>query len=114
LLQEILFRFLVGGVVVSLFSLLGGLFKQRSFAGLFAAAPSVGLATLSLTVLRQGHSYASLEARSMIAGAAGFLVYACVVTFILARYRTRTLQTASACLLIWAAVSFGLWLVWLK
>ena len=99
---------------MSAFSILGGLFKQRSFAGLFGAAPSVALATISLTVVHSGSAYASVEARSMIAGATGFLVYACAVTFILARYRTRTSLTSSACLLIWLVVSLGLWFVLLR
>ncbi|HLV95544.1 MAG TPA: DUF3147 family protein [Candidatus Acidoferrales bacterium] len=114
MLKEILFRFLVGGALVSVFSLLGSLFKQRSFAGLFGAAPSVALATLSLTVRREGAPYASFEARSMIAGAAAFLVYACAVTLILARYRTSTLRTTATSLLLWLALSFAIWLAWLR
>ena len=111
---EIVLRFLVGGTIVSAFSLIGSLFRQRSFAGLFGAAPSVALATLTLTVFRSGTQFASIESRSMIAGAAGFCVYACAVTLILARYRTRTLGTASGCLLLWRATSFGLWFAFLK
>jgi hypothetical protein len=114
LVHEIFFRFIVGGVIVSAFSILGGLFKQRSFAGLFGAAPSVALATLSLSVSSRGAQYASGEARSMIGGALAFLVYASAVTWILARYRARTLQTTSACLLLWLAVGLGLWWVWLR
>lgn len=112
--HEIVYRFLVGGAIVSGFSVLGGLFKQRSFAGLFAAAPSVALATLSLTLARQGAHFASLESRSMIAGAAAFVVYACAVTLILARYRTKTLATTSALLVVWVATSLGLWFVFLR
>lgn len=111
---EILYRFLVGGAIVSAFSLLGGLFRQRSFAGLFSAAPSVALATLSLTILHSGTHYASIKSRSMIAGAAGFFVYACAVTVILARYSTKTLVTTSACLALWLATSLGLWYVFLR
>lgn len=114
MLQEIIFRFVVGGAVVACFSVVGGLFKQRSFAGLFAAAPSVALATLLLTLRREGAMYASVEARSMIAGAAGFCVYASAVTLILARYRTGTLRTTSACLLLWLATSLGLWFAFLR
>jgi hypothetical protein len=42
----LIFRFVVGGIIVSAFSILGDLLKPRSFAGLFSAAPSVALATL--------------------------------------------------------------------
>jgi hypothetical protein len=33
-------RFLLGGVIVSTFALLGDLVKPKSFAGLFSAAPT--------------------------------------------------------------------------
>lgn len=62
-MKEILLRALVGGAVVSAFAMLGDLLKPKSFAGLFGAAPSVALATLVLTVIKDGKGYASLEAR---------------------------------------------------
>src|SRR5580700_601388 len=62
-------RFLVGGIVVALFSALGDVLKPKSFAGLLGAAPSVALATLGLTIASNGTAYAALEARSMIGGA---------------------------------------------
>ena len=34
-MREILVRFLIGGIAVSFFSVLGDLFKPKSFAGLF-------------------------------------------------------------------------------
>ena len=43
---QYLFRFLMGGMIVSLFASLGDVLKPKSFAGLFGAAPSVALATL--------------------------------------------------------------------
>jgi uncharacterized membrane protein (GlpM family) len=53
-MNEILIRFLIGAVVVSVFAVLGDLFKPKSFAGIFAAAPSVALATLFLPVAKEG------------------------------------------------------------
>jgi hypothetical protein len=69
---QLLFRFAVGGLMVSLFAVSADLLKPKSFAGLFGAAPSVALATLSLTIWKDGKSYAALEARSMIVGAVAF------------------------------------------
>jgi uncharacterized membrane protein (GlpM family) len=43
--MEIVLRFVIGGMVVSLFALLSDLLKPKSFAGLFEAAPSVALAS---------------------------------------------------------------------
>jgi len=50
-MMQLVIRFLVGGVIVSLFAVLGDVLQPKSFAGLFGAAPSVALATLALTML---------------------------------------------------------------
>jgi hypothetical protein len=42
-MSEYFVRFLVGGVVLSAFSMLGDILRPKSFAGLFRAAPSVAL-----------------------------------------------------------------------
>lgn len=63
--------------MVSAFATLGDVLKPKSFAG-FAAAPSVALAMLGLTIMTEGKVYAAREARSMIAGALAFCVYALV------------------------------------
>src|ERR1700692_2166810 len=55
--------------------MVGGLFKPTSFAGLFGAAPSFALATLALTISKNGRPYASTECRSMMAGAAALCLY---------------------------------------
>ena len=80
-------RFLIGGLVVSAFATVGGLFKPTSFAGLFGAAPSVALATLALTISKNGRPYASMECRSMIAGAAALCLYSILVSRLLSRFR---------------------------
>ena len=66
---QLLIRFIVGGAVVSLLAALGDAVKPKSFAGLFAAAPSVAMATLGLTIMTEGKLFAAVEARSMIFGA---------------------------------------------
>ena len=43
-IKELVLRFVLGGVIVSLFSLLGDLWKPKTFSGIFGAAPSVALA----------------------------------------------------------------------
>ena len=68
-MKELIFRFLAGGVMVSAFAFLGDIFRPKSFAGLFGAAPSIALATLALTILTDGKEYAAVEARSMVGGA---------------------------------------------
>ena len=113
-MKEILWRIVAGGVVVSAFSLLGDLLKPKSFAGLFGAAPSVALATLFLTVAKDGEHYASIEARSMILGAAAFFVYASVVSRALIRWRMPVLPVTSTAMILWFSCAFGLWYAGLR
>ncbi len=42
---ELLIRFVVGGLVVSAFAVVGDTLKPKTFAGLVGGAPSVALAT---------------------------------------------------------------------
>jgi hypothetical protein len=105
---EIIVRFLIGGIVVSCFALFGEIFRPKSFAGLFGAAPSIALATLGLTIPKHGHIYAAIEARSMIFGAIAFFVYACACSFVLMRYKPPVLTTTISLMPIWFGVSFGL------
>ncbi len=77
-MTPLVFRFFVGGVVVSIFAILKDLLKPKSFAGLIGAAPSVALAMIGQTILTEGTVYAAEESRSMIAGAAAFFLYACL------------------------------------
>jgi hypothetical protein len=111
---QFVFRFLVGGLIVSLFAALADVLKPKSFAGLFGAAPSVGLATLALTMVAEGKSYASTEARSMAAAATAFLAYACVTYHLMMRFRWRAFRASVTTLALWFAISFGLWLAFLR
>jgi len=111
---QILIRFLVGGAVVSLFALIADVLKPKSFAGLFGAAPSVALVTLALTMATKGASYAAVEARSMIAGAIAFFIFASLVSWILMRYPFRALWVTLGAMPVWFVVAFGLWSVALK
>jgi uncharacterized membrane protein (GlpM family) len=101
-------RFLVGGAVVCIFSLAGDVLRPKGFAGLFSAAPSVALATLALTVYRQGTSYAALEARSMMLGSVGLFVYAIACVYLMAKRHMKAGAAGALMLLLWAAVAFTL------
>jgi len=110
-MAEIAIRFLIGGLVVSAFSILPDLFTPKSFAGLFGAAPSVALASIVLTVHNKGKGVAAVEARSMIIGALALLVYAALVSHALLRFRVPALKTSLAALLVWLAAAVALWCV---
>jgi hypothetical protein len=95
-------------MVVSIFAMIGGRVKPKTFAGLFGAAPSVALATLTLTVLKKGKPYAALEAQSMILGAVAFSIYACLVCRWLMRSNVSVLKTAVLSLFVWLACAITL------
>lgn len=106
--SDLLIRFLIGGVVVSIFSVLGDLFKPQSFAGLFGAAPSVALATLGLTIMKHGGAYAAIEGRSMLLGALALFCYSQASAWMTMRWKANALPVALSSLAIWFAVAFGL------
>jgi hypothetical protein len=101
-------------VVVSTFAAIGSLFKPTSFAGLFGAAPSVALATLALAIAKEGRAYASVECRSMIAGAVAIAVYSVLVTYLLLRLRLSALSSTLWSTLLWFVTAFGLWEAFLR
>ncbi|SRR5579883_971213 len=109
---ELIFRFLIGGALVCAFASISDLFKPQSFAGLFGAAPSIALATLALTISREGRAYASVEARSMIAGSIAFFAYAYCVSWMMVRRHVSGLAASCAAIALWAAVALGLWFAW--
>jgi hypothetical protein len=113
-MKEIVVRFLVGGLVVSAFSVIGDMFKPKSFGGLFGAAPSVALSTLGLTVAANGRDYAAMEARSMLAGSVAFFLYASCVSWILMHYKVKALWVTIVAMPVWLVAAGGLWCVGFK
>ena len=89
-MTEYLVRFLVGGVIVSAFAVLSDVLRPKSFAGLFGAAPSVGLATLAM------------------AGAVALAIYSVVVCQLLVRGRLRAAPATLLSLVVWLIVACGL------
>jgi Protein of unknown function (DUF3147) len=113
-MSELLLRFLIGGLAVSLFAVIGDLFKPKSFGGLFGAAPSVALATLAVTVAKNGRGYAALEARSMLAEALGLLLYAVVVSRLLMHRQISAFAATLVSMPVWFAVAFTVWAIFLR
>jgi hypothetical protein len=103
--MDYLIRFLAGGFIVSAFAVLADILRPKSFAGLFGAAPSVALATLSLALWRQGGEYVSVEGRSMIFGALALALYSLAVCQLLIRARWSALTATSTAIVLWLAVA---------
>lgn len=112
--MDLLYRFLIGGAVVSLFAVSGDVLKPKSFAGLFGAAPSVALATLALTVHASGRLYAAIEAKSMIVGAIAFFVYARLCTRLMAKNRLHAATATISGLLVWLICALSAWFLALR
>jgi len=108
MLVDLILRVVAGGLVVMAFAVLGNFLKPKSFAGLFGAAPSVALATLTLAVLKNGKQYASVEARSMMLGAIALGAYSFCVGYLLVRRRIPALRATLYSLPVWLAVALGL------
>lgn len=112
--MELIFRFLVGGLVVSLFAVIGDVLKPKSFAGLFGAAPSVALATLGLTIFANGKAYAALEERPIIAGARVFCIYAHCCMRVMTKHTVRATPATIGGLAVWLGCAPGAWFVFLR
>jgi hypothetical protein len=105
---DYLIRFIAGGVIVSIFAILGDVLRPKSFAGLFGAAPSVALASLSLAFFKHSSGYVVIEGRSMILGAFALAIYCVVVCQLLMRFRFSAAVATGSSLLVWLVVALGL------
>jgi len=102
------FRFLAGGVAVSAFAALGDTLRPKSFAGPFAAAPSIALATLLITLSQKGAPFAAVEGRSMIVGALALAAYSWAVSVLLKKFLLSSWTATLTALVVWFLVAFGL------
>jgi hypothetical protein len=102
-LPEIVLKACAGGLFVVAFALLAEAVQPKRLAGIFAAAPSVALASLILTVVFKGSHDASLAARGMIGGAVAFTAY--TIVDVPALGRLGALRGSAAALVMWLAVA---------
>jgi hypothetical protein len=106
--MDYVIRFVAGGVIVSVFAMVGDILRPKSFAGLFGAAPSVALVTLSVAFFEHGGAYVATEARSMILGAIAFGAYSMLVCQLLMRARWSALGATLTATVAWLGVALGL------
>ncbi len=110
-MTEYMVRFIVGGLLVSLFAIIGDVVRSKSFAGLFGAAPSIALATLGIAWAQHGSHYVGVQASSMVLGGIALLCYSIAVCQILMRTRAGVLKATLASLPLWLIVALGLHMV---
>jgi hypothetical protein len=92
-----------GGVFVVAFALVGEVLEPKRFAGLFSAAPSVALASLTITIVDKGPHTARDAATGMIVGAVALVVFCLVARHSVERFKA-ALGSAVACV-AWAAAA---------
>lgn len=114
MIGELALRFVLGGVIVAIFSTVGELFKPKTFAGIFGAAPSVALATLTMVALRRGPREVARQTHAMLFGAVAMIVYSAALSIIVRRYHLPAWLEASLVWTLWLAVAALLWLGWLR
>jgi hypothetical protein len=107
-------RFLLGGLLVCAFATIGDILKPRGFAGLFGAAPSVAVASLTISALSQGSVAASQSSQAMMPGAIALLVYANVCLYLMGRRHLKAPPVTVLALPVWLGVAIGLWALWLR
>ena len=92
---------------MSAFATFGDTLRPKSFAGLFAAAPSIAIATLLITLSHKGAPYAAVEGRSMIVGAFALAAYSWVVSVLLKKFMLSTWTATMAALVVWFVAALG-------
>jgi hypothetical protein len=100
---EIALKALAGGLLVLAFAALAQMLTPKRFAGIFAAAPSVALGSLIVTVAFTGDRDLASAGAGMAVGAAAFVVY-CLAAVPLIR-RFGAWKGSGGALLAWGAVS---------
>jgi hypothetical protein len=102
MVAELALRFVLGGLIVSLFSISGELWQPTTFSGIFGAAPSVALASLALAFWKQGPGVVSVLGRSMVIGSIALYGYGAACVFAMKR---------GGATLVWLAVDGVLWVI---
>lgn len=106
---ELAVKALNGGLFVVGFSLFGAVLTPKRFSGLFSAAPSVALGSLTVTILAEGHERAIAETRGMAVGGLAFALSALIGVRLVARWGS--LRGSIALCALWLVLAAGAWLV---
>ncbi len=99
----------LGGLIVVLFSVVGEVLRPRSVAGVTSGAPSVAIASLSITALTMGAGAAASQSLGMIAGASALVVWCLCGLDTIKRFGA--LKGSILATLVWLGVACALWAV---
>jgi len=98
---------LAGGALVVAFALVSELVKPKAFAGLFASAPSVAIASLAITVITENAEKARDASMGMVIG--GVAMVACCVVAVGVIPRLHAFRGSLAAVAGWMVVALGLY-----
>ena len=110
MIGDLVLRFVLSGAVVSAFAAIAELFEPKSFSGLFGAAPSVAITTLTLTYLSDGAEATATAARWMLVATPAMLAYGACCIAACRHERVPVWLAALAAWAVWLAVALGLYL----
>lgn len=108
MIGDLVLRFALGGAVVSAFAAIAELFEPKSFSGLFGAAPSVAITTLTLTYLSDGAEATATAARWMLVATPAMLAYSACCVAACRHERVAIWLAALAAWGVWLAIALGL------
>lgn len=107
MLGQLALRALAGGLLVVVFSAVAEVVHPKAFSGLFSAAPSVAVASLSITVAFKGAPAAREAAVGMIVGAVGMC--ACCAAAAVTIPRVKAMWGSAIGVAAWGAVAFAIY-----
>ena len=100
--MEIVLKALVGGALVLAFAMLAETLSPKRFAGVFAAAPTIAVGSLAITVAFSGSADARRACAGMVAGAVGFVAYCLLAPHVVHRFGA--LRGSAITLAAWVGV----------
>jgi uncharacterized membrane protein (GlpM family) len=100
---EWVLKTLAGGSLVVVFAVIAQMMTPKRLAGVLAAAPSVALGSLAVTIAAKGPAEATSAAHGMVAGAVAFTVSCLVLVPALRRWGVW--RATGAALAAWAVVA---------
>lgn len=106
-LLPFVWRAIAGGTLVIVFALVSHVVSPKAFSGLFAAAPSVAIASLTITVIGDGAAKARQASIGMTVGGAA-MAASCVVA-VAAIPRLKAMWGSAAAWVAWMAAGIGLY-----